>query len=80
MKNILTHNKIKKQNIIKKEYIAKVLSKIPLELEDDNLEWLKYVQFKIKLKIILEEEQGNNNLNTLVKKVIKLNQKKKIVN
>ena len=47
MKNILTHNEIKKQNIIRKDYIAKALTKIALELEDNDLEWLKYEQFKI---------------------------------
>ena len=72
MKNILTHNEIKKQNIIRKDYIAKVLANIALELEENDLEWLKYDQFKIKLKNLLEEEQGKNNVNIITEMIDKL--------
>ena len=41
MKNILTHNEIKKQNIIRKDYIAKDLANIALELEDIYLRMVK---------------------------------------
>ena len=57
MKNILTYNEIKKQNIIRKDYIAKTLAKISLELEDNNLEWLKYDQLISEL----EDKIGNLN-------------------
>ena len=73
MKNILTHNEIKKQNIIRKDYIAKALANIALELEENDLEWLKYDQFKIKLKNLLEEEeQGKNNVNIITEMIDKL--------
>ena len=73
MKNILTHNEIKKQTIIRKDYIAKALANIALELEENDLEWLKYDQFKIKLKNLLEEEeQGKNNVNIITEMIDKL--------
>ena len=73
MKNILTHNEIKKQNIIRKDYIAKALANIAPELEENDLEWLKYDQFKIKLKNLLEEEeQGKNNVNIITEMIDKL--------
>ena len=80
IKNILNLNEIKINKIKRKDFIARSLIKISLDMDNDNFNWITYEEYKkIQKEIIAIDTDiiDNNTLENLIDSINELNLKNK---